>query len=316
MALLTLNDDDACTEWNSNQLGLGSLFRLTSWAKIIQQEYFWEPVFEVAKIDGKMVGGVASMRKKARWVSMPFIPGGGFWGKQSEIINIGMEVKNYAIRPAAVDNTLVTLVKKIPKNETELWTSYPPRTRTKVRQVLQHAFQMKFVDLSVFYPLYQKAMHEFGTPAHNRAWFEKIIAEFGDKVTMPAILIGNTPVFCSFEIAHNNCVYYLYGAGDKSHYDKNPSMALFHNRLKELSGTTFTTFDFGRSERDSGTYRFKRQWNAEPFALNYVRLLEGKNLEPLPKPGNTLQFASEIWKKLPFFVIKSLNKIIRSKLDW
>jgi hypothetical protein len=74
----------------------------------------------------------------------------------------------------------------------------------------------------------------------------------------------------------------------------------------------FKYFDFGRSTFGSGTYKFKKQWGAEPIPLYwyYVSLNGGNIGEPIIE-NSTFQKAAQIWKKLPVTVTKIVGPRIR-----
>ncbi len=67
-------------------------------------------------------------------------------------------------------------------------------------------------------------------------------------------------------------------------------------------------FDFGRSKRDSGAYKFKVHWGFEPQPLHYeyflVRATQMPNLSP-NNPRYRLMIAT--WKRLPLGVTKVLG---------
>jgi serine/alanine adding enzyme len=62
----------------------------------------------------------------------------------------------------------------------------------------------------------------------------------------------------------------------------------------------YRIFDFGRSTRDSGTYRFKQQWGAKPVQLEWhYWLRDGQPLPELNPQNPKFSFAIETWKRLP-----------------
>ena len=62
----------------------------------------------------------------------------------------------------------------------------------------------------------------------------------------------------------------------------------------------FKEFDFGRSSVDSGTYRFKAQWGAQPHQLHwYYWLSEGRRIPELNPDNPKYKAAIALWKRLP-----------------
>ena len=75
-----------------------------------------------------------------------------------------------------------------------------------------------------------------------------------------------------------------------------------------------TTFDFGRSSKDSNTYRFKKQWGAEAQQLHWYNWVPSGQSTPKLDPSNSKYTrAIEMWRKLPLPVANLLGPhIVRS----
>jgi hypothetical protein len=79
-----------------------------------------------------------------------------------------------------------------------------------------------------------------------------------------------------------------------------------------------SSFDFGRSTIDAGTYRFKKQWGAAPVQLYWHRW------ERTPKPeasqpaaeGRLRRVATAAWRKLPLGVANTVGPWISPGLPW
>jgi lipid II:glycine glycyltransferase (peptidoglycan interpeptide bridge formation enzyme) len=96
--------------------------------------------------------------------------------------------------------------------------------------------------------------------------------------------------------------------------DVNPlsiNMYLYWESLKYAIAQGCTTFDFGRSTVDSGTYRFKKQWGAQPQQLYWHYWLGSKREMPKLNPSNPKykQFI-RLWKKLPLVIANRLGPMI------
>jgi hypothetical protein len=94
-------------------------------------------------------------------------------------------------------------------------------------------------------------------------------------------------------------------------------MLLYWNCLKYAADNNKEIFDFGRSTENEGTYRFKKQWGAEPTLLPwYVSPAQQENTQPAKdnnKPSTRDKVAA-IWMKLPVplanFIGPQLRKYI------
>ena len=62
------------------------------------------------------------------------------------------------------------------------------------------------------------------------------------------------------------------------------NMLLYWSVLEFACSRAATVFDFGRSTLDSGTYRFKQQWGAEPQQLHWHYWLNERRRAAAPEP--------------------------------
>jgi hypothetical protein len=90
------------------------------------------------------------------------------------------------------------------------------------------------------------------------------------------------------------------------------NMLLYAQLLEQAIADGYTVFDFGRSTADSGTYRFKRQWGAEPVQLHWhYWLSDGRAEPPRLNPDNPkYRAAISAWQRLPLGVANRLGPMI------
>ena len=87
-------------------------------------------------------------------------------------------------------------------------------------------------------------------------------------------------------------------------------MLLYWTMLERSIARGQTEFDFGRSSPDSPTFRFKKQWGAEPHQAvwnHYVRKGHATDMRPTnPKYGRAVR----IWQKLPLSLTRLMGPFI------
>ena len=90
-------------------------------------------------------------------------------------------------------------------------------------------------------------------------------------------------------------------------------MLLYWEALKHAIEQGGRRFDFGRSTTDSGTYRFKRQWGAQPTQLYWHYWLPRSAALPALNPDNPkYRLAIRLWQRLPLAVANRLGpRIVR-----
>ena len=77
----------------------------------------------------------------------------------------------------------------------------------------------------------------------------------------------------------------------------------------------YRLFDFGRSTVNAGTYRFKRQWGAEPDQLRWhYTLPPGAEMPELNPQSPRFRLATRVWQRLPLSVANALGPRIVKNL--
>ena len=94
-----------------------------------------------------------------------------------------------------------------------------------------------------------------------------------------------------------------------------PNVLLYWETIAGASRDGFRRFDFGRSSRDSGTYRFKRQWGAAEVPIYGYRIPirrgGARSLSSRDSGGATLV---SIWQRLPVAVTRWAGPRVRKYL--
>jgi hypothetical protein len=92
-------------------------------------------------------------------------------------------------------------------------------------------------------------------------------------------------------------------------------MLLYWEVLKAAVEKGYTIFDFGRSTRDGGTYRFKKQWGAVeyPFYWHYW-LRHGPELRQLNPTSAKFRVAVKLWQRLPLSLANRLGPALVKSL--
>jgi CelD/BcsL family acetyltransferase involved in cellulose biosynthesis len=91
-------------------------------------------------------------------------------------------------------------------------------------------------------------------------------------------------------------------------------MLLYWQTLRAACADGFRRFDFGRSTRGSGTYRFKRQWGAVEEPLFWYTIPTSGRPRPAASTPPRSVFLAEAWRCLPLAVTCSLGPRIRKYL--
>ena len=93
------------------------------------------------------------------------------------------------------------------------------------------------------------------------------------------------------------------------------NMLLYWEVLKFAIKNKYQYFDFGRSSKNSNTFRFKQQWGAIPKQMYWHYWLpENVELPGLNPDNPKFALAISIWKRIPVIITKWLGPLIVKNL--
>ena len=151
-------------------------------------------------------------------------------------------------------------------------------------------------------------MRDLGTPVYPQSFFESIIKHFPSEASIHVVTIEGKPVAAGFLLAHRDRVEIPWASSLREYNRISVNMLLYWDILKTAILREYKVFDFGRSSKDVGTYRFKKQWGANELQLYWhYWLRQGETLPELNPANPKFQLAIHIWRKLPLAVANRLG---------
>ena len=171
--------------------------------------------------------------------------------------------------------------------------------------------------LDAFYEIFAENMRDLGSPVHSRRLFETILQSFGDRARIYLTRDANgRPVAGGVAIRAGETVTVPWASSLRSARSACPNHSLYWRVLQDAVAESRRIFDFGRSTEGTGTYRFKKQWQAEPVALSWSaldgrgRLQEAKTLDPRRN-----QRLAQTWSHMPLPMANVLGPWVRKHLS-
>ncbi len=324
------------TAWDSFVKNVsGTYCHLFGWKRVIERTYglqtrylvfrsaaAWLGVLPLA-IMPKLPGGVV------RAVSLPYCNYGGLLvahGVDAALIktaainyltNLGVvEVEFRDIAPSMVKVDEVTMILALPVGDELLWKRIGDKARNQVRKAQKAGLLLRWGcdqgdDL---YAIYTKNMGRLGTPVHSSKFIKEILSSFGELADVLTVRHEDRLIGAMLVIKHGD-TWSDPMASCLAEFNKyNPNMLMYWEALRAACDAGVRSFDFGRSHKDSGTYRFKKQWGASEVALDYHSYVDGVLLPSVSTNFYRGQSASKlagIWRKLPTFVQMRLGPVVR-----
>jgi serine/alanine adding enzyme len=153
--------------------------------------------------------------------------------------------------------------------------------------------------------VFAKNMRDLGTPVYGKAFFRHILQTFPDNSRIIIVRLNKHPVAAAFLLGHDTTLEIPWASTIKQVNHLSMNMLLYWEVLKFAIGSNYRFFDFGRSSKDSGTYRFKQQWGAKPRQCYWHYWLRGGGELPALNPNNPKYKALiTLWKIMPVWLTK------------
>jgi len=166
-----------------------------------------------------------------------------------------------------------------------------------------------------FYDAFAERMRDLGSPVHHPAFLGAVLDAFGPRARVVLVRKGSVTVGGLITIAFGDRVVAPWATCRKDYFALYPNMLMYWEAIRMACAGGFRCFDFGRSSRQSGTYRFKRQWGAEEEQLFWYTIPLGtRRSASVPTPGRGAAIAASLWRRLPVSVTRKLGPPIRKYL--
>ena len=252
-------------------------------------------------------------------VSIPHFSYGGYLGLQ-ELTLEQTELLLQSLKRKYGDNFLIRDFKQITKNYYDEKVSYflelqddaeiqfsrfKAKLRSQIRKAKKNGLTVNTSHLEDFFPVYVSSMHRLGSPHLPKNFFNEIIKKYKNgNLEVFAVKKNDMVIGASIVLSFNNFIEVCWAATYKEYNYLAPNMLLYWSMIKYSINNNIKVFSFGRSTKNSGSFRFKKQWGAEEVQLiwNYSK----------PKHFNIGDFKllSFIWRNLPRSLIEMLGPFI------
>jgi hypothetical protein len=209
----------------------------------------------------------------------------------------------------------VTFQRPILATVEENMNAIPRKQRAMVRKGVSSGLASRIGrldDLQQFYAIYAQNVRDLGSPVYPMAFFNALMVNFSDSFILSVWKDGKM-VAGVLTFVFRGMLMPYYGGGLREYFDHAVNDFMYWELMRFGCEKGFEDFDFGRSKRDTGSYRFKKHWGFEPVPLDYqcflVNAKEVPNVSPLnPK----YQIMINVWKRLPLAVTNWLGpKLVR-----
>ena len=335
-----ISDDDAGT-WDRyvSQHRSATFYHEYSWRKFFRDFLRKETYYLTATSGGKCVGVLPMVRQKSRIfgdyiVSLPFLNYGGALVDDNEVLKgLIARVVQLAAEPGSSYVELrglepvcdlpcktkkVSMRLSLPDSADELHASFSSKLRSQIRRPVREGPKIRYGGaelLDSFYSVFSRNMRDLGTPVYSKKFFRDIVRRFRISSEIVVIELNGQPIAAAFLFHKRGMSEIPWASSDRRYNRISINMLLYWEVLKRSIDRGSEVFDFGRSTRDSGTFRFKKQWGAEPTQLcwSYV-LADGAETPELDPDNKKYALAIRAWQKLPLPIANTIGPFLARNL--
>lgn len=311
--------------------GLRSPSRHPAWLEVLADGLRHKPYCLEAVSDGRTAGvlPLAFVQSKlfGRYlVGLPYLNCGGVVAEDDDaraaLVDRAVElaerldVKHLELRHEspvehpALGHRLTTKVHvrlDLPEGSDVLWDGFKPKVRNQVRKGEKAGLTVHWGReelLGEFYGVFSHNMRDLGTPVFSRRLFESILARFPEWAELCVVRLGGRPVAAAL-VVHGPGMTEVPSASSLRRYNATcANMLMYWHLLKRSVQRGQATFDFGRSTVDSNTFRFKRQWGAEPSQAVWQYHVRRGSMGDLRPDNPRYKLMIGVWQRLPVAVTR------------
>lgn len=339
MQIRRIDSDDAHA-WNEYVAAnpKSSLYHRYEW-RDFYADYFGKETeyFVAADCAGRLTGVLPLVRLKSWlfgdfYVSLPFVNYGGVvaderliaeelmaaaasLGRARGVTHIEFRHANREFDlPCRTDK--VAMLLDLPLSVEKLGQSIGSKRRSQIKRPLREDPDVRFGGLELldsFYSVFARNMRDLGTPCYAKSMFGFLLEKFPETTKLVTISVRRQPAAAAFLIFDDDRMEIPWASTVRDFNRISINMLLYWRVLTYAIETGKEKFDFGRSTKDSGAYRFKKQWGAKALPLNWHYWLANDGKTPNLSPDNSkFRFLIQAWQKLPLPVANFLGpRIVR-----
>lgn len=217
----------------------------------------------------------------------------------------------------------VSMILELPATFAELSKKLGSKLRSQAKRADREEPNVRIGSielLDAFYDVFAQNMRDLGTPVYPKKFFAAILERFAKNTTLVVITSRGVPAAAAFLVIANGRAEIPWASCRADMKPLGFNMKLYWEVLQHVCDLKCTSFDFGRSTVNAGTYNFKKQWGAQPVQLYWHRW------ERSPKAHSErsdedearglMYYATQVWRRLPLPIANTVGPWVSPNLPW
>jgi len=317
-----------------------SLYHRIGWKGVVEKSLGHKTCYLLAEDEGRIVGVLPLVLISRPFfgrcvVSMPFLNYGGICADSDEAEHLLVEEAVEITRRENADylelrqmertpHDLVTSEDKVAmlidlESDPEvLWSRFNPKLRQTIRKAEKSGLQITVgseENIERFYDVFSANMRELGSPVYHKDFFRAVLSEFPNEMLIFAVTYRGKTIGAAFVGLFKKRVEGFWASSLREYFDLSPNEYLYWKQLEYACGHGYSRFDLGRSTKDSGSFKFKRKFGAQPKQLYWQYYLNNVGEIPQMNPKSVkYRVAIGLWRRFPLRVTKLVGPQIRKYL--
>ncbi|NOZ37673.1 MAG: FemAB family PEP-CTERM system-associated protein [Gammaproteobacteria bacterium] len=302
-----------------------SIYHDPRWVPLIKKVFGHDSHHIVALESGSVVGVLPMVQLKSLlfgnfMVSMPYFNYGGAIADNADVMrsllksahelsddlgcsHIEMRFDQAQDIGLPVHTEKVTMLLDLPDEPDLLWGAIGSKRRAQVKRPIREGVEFLIGGeelLDEFYSVFSSNMRDLGTPVYGKVFFREILRTFGGYSFISIVRLKGEPVGAGFLLGYQGKLEIPWASTLRKYNRLGINMYMYWNILKCAIEKKYQVFDFGRSSKDAGTLRFKKQWGSKERQLYWYYDMKKDAVLPGLSPSNKkYQVAISAWRRMP-----------------
>jgi FemAB-related protein (PEP-CTERM system-associated) len=320
------------------QATAGTFFHLSGWHEVLARATPARPHYLLAERDGAVVGVLPLARNKSvlfgdHLVSTPFCVYGGVLASdavahaalETAAVELAqslgvqdLELRNIAARRDDWQrrDQYVTFRRELSADVEQNMLAIPRKQRAVVRKGRDAGLESRIDnEVETLYDIYSESVRNLGTPVFSRKYLRTLHDVFRSRVQVLTVTNKGEPITSVLSLLFRDEIHPYYGGGRSVARDLYANDFMYWEVMRRAVENGVKTFDYGRSKRDSGSYRFKKHWGFEETPLNYeVKLIRATEVTNLSPTNPKYELMVKTWKKMPLWASRLVGPFVAGNL--
>jgi FemAB-related protein (PEP-CTERM system-associated) len=198
----------------------------------------------------------------------------------------------------------------LPATADELWDQLKAKVRNQVRKGREPGFDVHWGGaeaIDEFYRVFSRNMRDLGTPVFGRGLFRAIVERLAGHTELCVVRDGTRPIAAAL-VVHGQGVTEVPSASSLKQYNRaNANMLMYWHLLVRAIERGQRVFDFGRSTVEASTFRFKKQWGAEPHPAIWQYYVRSGDVGDVRPENARYRLMIRAWRRLPLWLTRVMG---------